>query len=67
MFINGLKIVKTLTAIDKVVQEERTMYWQVIVLAIVRRKKNFLDICSFLWMFAEVELFECTAIKRYEW
>jgi hypothetical protein len=38
----------------------------VIASAIVRRK-NYVDMCSFFWMFTELQLFKYTAAQHCEW
>jgi len=48
-----------------VIQEESSIFLDVMVLVIVRRE--FLWTCVWFWMAAEIQLFECTDTRHCEW
>jgi hypothetical protein len=44
----------------RVSQEERSIFWEVIVSAILRRKQKFICTCVLFRTVSEIELFHCT-------
>jgi len=64
-FIRSVKIVKVLTAIDKVIQEERSIVLAGDSIGHFEQIKD-VEMCSFFSIFTEVELFEYTTTKQCE-